>query len=147
MIELLIVVALIAVAAGVVTLSVRDPAANQLDHEGMRLATLLEAARAESRGMAVPVRFALGPGSGGPSDAAFRFEGMPLSTPLATRWLDPEVQAEIIGAKQLTLGPEPLIGAQRIVLRLHGRSLTLATDGLSPFAPLDDALAASSPTP
>jgi general secretion pathway protein H len=31
------------------------------------------------------------------------------------------------------LGPEPLIGAQRIVLRLDEQTLTLATDGLGPF--------------
>jgi general secretion pathway protein H len=31
------------------------------------------------------------------------------------------------------LGPEPLIGAQRIVLSLEDRRLTLETDGLGPF--------------
>ncbi|HYK00068.1 MAG TPA: prepilin-type N-terminal cleavage/methylation domain-containing protein, partial [Burkholderiaceae bacterium] len=45
LIELMIVMALIAVAVGVVTLSLRDPAAAQLDREAVRLAALLEAAR------------------------------------------------------------------------------------------------------
>ena len=49
------------------------------------------------------------------------------------------VSAEIIGSRWLTLGPEPLIGAQRIVLRLGERNLTLATDGLGPFVPIDPA--------
>jgi len=31
------------------------------------------------------------------------------------------------------LGPEPLIGAQTIVLHLDEQTLTLATDGLGPF--------------
>jgi len=31
------------------------------------------------------------------------------------------------------LGPEPLIGAQTIVLKLDEQTLTLATDGLGPF--------------
>ena len=51
--------ALIAVAVGVVTLSLRDPAATQLDREAVRLAALLETARAESRAAGVPLRFEL----------------------------------------------------------------------------------------
>ena len=39
----------------------------------------------------------------------------------------------MIGARAVVLGPEPLIGAQRIVLRLDDQRLTLATDGLGPF--------------
>jgi general secretion pathway protein H len=34
----------------------------------------------------------------------------------------------------LVLGPEPIIPAQSITLRLGERSITLATDGLRPFA-------------
>ena len=47
----------------------------------------------------------------------------------------------MIGARAVVLGPEPLIGAQRIVLRLRDQRLTLATDGLGPFvvAPEADA--------
>jgi len=44
----------------------------------------------------------------------------------------------VIGANAVLLGPEPLIGAQRIVLRLDARSLALATDGLGPFVVTDD---------
>ena len=50
------------------------------------------------------------------------------------------MSAEIIGGDSLTLGPEPLIGPQRIVLRLGERNLTLATDGLGPFVPIDAAV-------
>jgi general secretion pathway protein H len=42
----------------------------------------------------------------------------------------------VIGARALILGPEPLIGPQRIVLRLGERNLTLATDGIGPFVPV-----------
>ena len=35
--------------------------------------------------------------------------------------------------RAVVLGPEPLIPAQRIVLNLQDRRLTLATDGLGPF--------------
>jgi general secretion pathway protein H len=33
----------------------------------------------------------------------------------------------------VVLGPEPLIGAQRITLSLEDRRVTLATDGIGPF--------------
>jgi general secretion pathway protein H len=39
----------------------------------------------------------------------------------------------VIGARAVVLGPEPLIGEQRIVLRLENQRLTLATDGIGPF--------------
>ena len=39
----------------------------------------------------------------------------------------------MVGARALVLGPEPLIGAQTIVLRLDDQRVTLATDGLGPF--------------
>ena len=49
LIELLVVVALIAIASGVASLSLRDGTASRLEHEGQRLAALLESARAEAR--------------------------------------------------------------------------------------------------
>jgi general secretion pathway protein H len=49
MIELLIVVALIAMASGLVTFALRDPAATRLEQEASRLTALLESARAEAR--------------------------------------------------------------------------------------------------
>lgn len=131
------VVALIALASGLVGLSLRDPAAAQLDREGVRLAALLEGARAESRVLGVPVRFVLA--TEGNTEGDFRFMGLPADDSRPQRWLDEAVQASIVGAPALQLGPEPLIGAQRIVLRLGERRLTLATDGLAPFAPLDEA--------
>lgn len=131
----MIVVALIALAAGVVSLALRDPSSMRLESEAQRLITLLESARAESRvsGLAVswvPAR--------ADDEAHFRFlrvSGAKTETmDRPTRWLDPQVRAEVIGAPAVQLGPEPLIGAQRIVLRLANQRLLLATDGLGPFA-------------
>ena len=48
------------------------------------------------------------------------------------------VQARIVGARALLLGPEPLIGAQRVELTLGDRHITVATDGLAPFRALDE---------
>jgi len=44
------------------------------------------------------------------------------------------VRADIVGAPVLVLGPDPIIGAQRLTLALDDRRVTLATDGLLPFA-------------
>ncbi|MCO5122446.1 MAG: hypothetical protein M9915_01690 [Rhizobacter sp.] len=71
--------------------------------------------------------------------ADFRFIGLPPSNTLPKRWLDRAVTADIVGAQALVLGPEPIIGAQRLTLRLEEQHLTLATDGLGPFAVVADA--------
>lgn len=131
LVELLIVVALIAIASGVASLALRDPDAARLEREAQRLAALLEAARQESRAAGVPVLWE--PRSPQPGEH-FRFVGLPASLAYPTRWLDEGPSAEIIGGRALMLGPEPMIGPQRTVLRLEGRSVVLATDGLGPFA-------------
>ncbi len=131
LIELLIVVVLVALASAVVSLALRDPAETRLAEEGERLAALLESARAEARASGLPLRWV--PGAAG-EGADFRFIGLPASVALPDKWLDPRVSAEVVGARAVTLGPEALIGAQRIVLRLDDRRLELATDGLGPFA-------------
>jgi general secretion pathway protein H len=128
LIELLMVVVLIAVASSVASLALRDPASTTLEREGARLAALLESARAEARASALRAYWE--PTTTAPG---FRFVGLPPSEELPTQWLDGGVTAEVVGARAVTLGPEPLIGAQRIVLRLRDQRLTLATDGLGPF--------------
>ncbi len=140
LIELLVVVVLIAVASAVASLALRDPAATQLEHEAARLAALFEAARAEARASGISVIWE--PRTDPAQEIGFRFVGLPASSELPTRWLAAGVSAEVIGAPAVALGPEPLIGAQRIVLRLDGRSLALATDGLGPFAVVDTVEAA-----
>lgn len=133
LLELLIVLTLLAVAAGTVALAIRDPATTQLEREAERLAALLEAGRAESRASGVPVRWQptrLADDGGN----AFRFVGLPDAVSLPTHWLNEGVRAEIIGAPFLSLGPDPIIGAQRVTLLLDDRRVTLATDGLQPFA-------------
>jgi general secretion pathway protein H len=134
LIEVMLVIAIVAVGAGVVSLALRDNAASRLEHEATRLAALLEAARAEARASGLPARWELA--SADASDGAhFRFVGLPPSVRLPKHWLNDGVQAQVVGARALRLGPEPMIGAQRVVLQLDERQLVLATDGLGPFAP------------
>ncbi len=139
LIELLVVVVLIAIASAVASLALRDPAATQLEHEAARLAALFEAARAEARASGIAVVWE--PRADPAQEVGFRFVGLPASTELPSRWLGAGVSAEVIGAPVVALGPEPLIGAQRVLLHLDARSLALATDGLGPFVVVDDAQA------
>jgi general secretion pathway protein H len=127
LVELLLVVAIIAIASAVATIAMRDPAATRLEREGERLATLLEAARAEARASGVAARWEL-------DDSGFHFAGLPTTVDLPQHWLGPDIEAEIVGARAVSLGPEPLIGAQRILLQLDDQRIAVATDGLSPFA-------------
>lgn len=141
LIELMVVVAIIALASAVVSLALRDPSGTQLEKEGARLAALFESARAEARasGLAVhwlPRSLASDTLNAGSVEADFTFVGLPTSAELPQRWLSEGVTAQVIGATNVVLGPEPLIGAQRITLRLGDSRLTLATDGLGPFAVL-----------
>ena len=131
LIELMVVVALIAIASAVVSLALRDPASTRLDHEAARLVALLEAARTEARASGLPASWE--PRTVQVGAEGFRFVGLPSTSELPGHWLSPGVSAEVVGARALVLGPEPLIGAQRIVLRLDDQRLTLQTDGLGPF--------------
>jgi general secretion pathway protein H len=128
LVELLVVIALVAIASGLVSLALRDPNADRLDQEGARLAALLESARAEARASGLAVRWEPQQLSEG-----FRFVGLPPGDKLPEHWLNEGVSADIVGARAVVLGPEPFIPAQRIVLSLGDRRLTLATDGLGPF--------------
>jgi general secretion pathway protein H len=126
LLELLIVIAIMAIATAGVSFALRDTEATQLDREALRLAALLESARAQSRSTGAPVRWV-------PTPGGFRFEGLPADA-LPDRWLSPAT--EVRGGAALQLGPDPIIGRQEVVLAssaLPGRSLRIATDGLRPF--------------
>ena len=140
LIEVMVVMALIAIATALVSLALRDGNQSRLEEEGARLSALLESARTQARVSGIAVSWAPADGSNG-EGAQFRFIGLPPSAELPTRWLSEGVSAEIIGARALVLGPEPVLPAQRLVLRLDDRRLVLASDGLAPFSPDDSAAA------
>lgn len=125
----MVVSALIAVAVGMATLALRDADANRLEEEAARLSALLEGARARARAEGNEVLWQPNRETG----EGFLFAGLPPDAGVPSRFLDERTRAEIIGAPVLRLGPEPVIGAQRVVLRLGERQLVLATDGLGPF--------------
>ena len=126
LLELLVVVAIIAIASAGVSFALRDSADTQLEREAQRLAALLESARAQSRGSGRPVRWRV-------AEGGFRFDGLPADA-LPQHWLAPTT--EVRGGGTLQLGPEPVIGRQKVVLGsslLPGRSLQVGTDGVRPF--------------
>ena len=130
LIELLIVISIMAIATAGVVFALRDGNQTQLEREAQRLAALLESARARSRTSGVAVQWVATP-------EGFRFEGLPAGS-LPEGWLDPGTSVTDPGAR-LTLGPEPVIGPQQLTLvrsDAPGRSLTVASDGLRPFAVL-----------
>ena len=125
--ELLIVVAIIAIASAGVSFAIRDSQSTQLEREAQRLAALFEAARAASRSSGIPVRWYT-------TDGGFKFDGVAPDT-LPGQWLSEGTQ--VAGTSTLLLGPDPIIGKQAVVLvssGVPGRSLRIATDGLRPFA-------------
>ncbi len=137
LIELVLVLAIIAVATGVAMIALRDPTEARLEEEAARLSALLEMARTESRvaGTAVVWVPRRDDATGLDPNVQFRFVGLSDRQALPTRWLDPQTRATIDGgAPAVVLGPEAILPPQRIVLRLGERQLEIATDGLAPFA-------------
>jgi general secretion pathway protein H len=132
LIELMVVVAIMAIVTAGVGLALRDSSETQLEREAQRLAALLESARAQSRISGNPVRWR-------PTSTGFVIEGLAPSAP-TTPWLDANIH--VPERRAIVLGPEPIIPAQRIRLVSTldpSRSLTLATDGVKPFAVRSDA--------
>ena len=131
LLELLVVVAIMAIATAGVGLALRDSAQTLLEREAQRLAALLESARAHSRMTANPIRWLA-------TETGFLFEGA-TQTSLPSAWLRPDVRA--IANDAVVLGPEPIIGPQRIRLISVSNpvySLVIATDGVRPFAVITD---------
>ncbi len=129
LIELMVVVAIVALGTALVSLALPDGDRNALARDGTRLAALLESARAQSRVAGVPVQWR-------PTASGFAFDGLPATAPpLPTGWLDARTHA--LGNAPVTLGPDPIVPAQAIVLQLAGSAtppLRVATDGLRPFS-------------
>ena len=132
LLELLVVVALIAVATAGVSLSLRDSAHSALQRDAERLAVLLETGRAQARANGLPVVWRT---QDIPPNAvqSFVFEGLPPPG-LPQNWLAPSTRAT--SGSAITLGPEPLIEPQAVALsapQSPGQTLWVVTDGLRPF--------------
>ena len=134
--ELMVVVAIIAIASAGVMMAIPDASATALEREALRLSALLDSARAQSRASGLAITWK-------PTDDGFVFEGAPKIKNSTTgemedlvkypkTWLNSETTVD--ASSRLALGPEPVIAQQEVVLRHTQRSLTLSTDGIRPFA-------------
>ena len=126
LLELLVVVAIIAIASAGVTLALRDTTQTRLERDAVRLAALLESARARSQASGALVRWRS-------TEAGFAFDGLPAGL-LPEVWGSDKVA--VAQPQSLLLGPEPIIGAQTIRLvskTLPVRELLVRTDGIRPF--------------
>lgn len=129
LLELMVVVAIVALATAGVSLSLRDASASLLEREAQRLSALLTSAHAQARTAGVPMWWRSTP-------QGFELAGR------AYTWLADGTQAQVTTPRTggtppddtLTLGPEPMMAPQRLALSLQGRTVTLATDGLHPFS-------------
>lgn len=130
LLELMVVVAMIAITVSIVSFAVPDPSSTRLEREAARLVAILESARMQARSGALTVLWV--PQSKG-DEADYQFIGLPQVLMPPLRWLTPEVRAEVVGGRSIVLGPEPVIGAQSLVLRLEDRQLVIGTDGLGAF--------------
>ena len=116
LLELLVVVAIIAMATAGVGFALRDTSQTQLEREAQRLAALLESARAQFRvASGVPVRWRATP-------TGFRFEGLaPSAQPMPDCRSNGWSPAYVRGRRPATargltllLGPDPIIGPQQV---------------------------------
>ncbi len=153
LLELLVVMAIVAIASAGVVLTLRDSSATDLERDAQRLAAVLESGRAQSRMQGTPVTWRAVVGG-------FVLDG--LNPPLPPQaWLSADTTVGAVmrppapgalnnttntnTADRLTLGPEPILEAQAVVLAVRGKPdirLQLATDGLRAFSlvPLGTAL-------
>jgi general secretion pathway protein H len=139
LLELMVVVALIAITTAVVAFAVPDPSSTRLEREAARLVAILESARVQARSGAMTVYWI--PSPSGKGDGDYQFMGLPEAFMPSLKWDAPDVKAEVVNGgggigreKSIVLGPEPVIGAQSVILRLEDRQIIIGTDGLSPFA-------------
>jgi general secretion pathway protein H len=141
LLELLVVITIIAIGSAGVSFALRDSASTSLNREADRLSAVLEAVRAQSRSsgvglawVALPTGFAVLPAS---ALAQVRGE-VQLSASAVNPWLSTGTVVQIKSGQRnvnnLQLGPEPMLPAQSVELKLGEQSLRIASDGLRPFA-------------
>lgn len=128
LLELLVVLAILAVATAGASLALREPERSALQREAERLAALLDSGRAWSRSTGQPLQWVARPDG-------FQFVGRQPPDPVQ-RWLHPQVQVQwepSAAVQALVLGPEPIVAAQSVTLGLGAHRLRVASDGLRPF--------------
>ena len=134
LLELLVVLAIIAISSAGVALAMRDNAQNQLERDAQRLIAKLEAARVQSRAQGLPIVWRA-------TNSGFIIETPVVGSGFVAQrddWLSAGMSADM---KAITLGPEPIIPPVTITLSNSNvqtsdaklMQLRIGTDGLQPF--------------
>lgn len=129
LLELLVVIAVIALGTAGVALAMRDSGQTSLEREALRLSALLDSARSQSRASGVVVTWDVAQDA--QNQPAMRWRGLRSKEPLPTAWLDTQTQATV--NSPLVLGPDPVIAPQRVRLTIGGESREVVTDGVGAF--------------
>lgn len=130
LLELLVVIAVIALGTAGVSLAMRDSGQTSLEREALRLSALLDAARSQSRASGVAVTWEAVVDD--KNQPAMRWRGLRSKEPLPTTWLDAQTQVQM--KQPLVLGPDPVIAPQRVRLTHGQESREVITDGVGAFA-------------
>ena len=127
LLELLVVLAIIGVAAGGIMLGLRDSQETTLYKQAEQIAAVMEIGRAQSRARGLAVEFAV-------DEEGFMVKdpSVAIDEKKRTPWLAKGIS--VSGSLPVRLGPEPILPAQTIVISLGERSLRVGTQGLKPFA-------------
>ncbi len=134
LLELLVVLAIIAISSAGVALAMRDNAQNQLERDAQRLIAKLETARVQSRAQGLPIVWRA-------TDSGFIIETPVVGSGFVAQrddWFSAGMSADM---KAITLGPEPIIPPATITLSNSNvqtsdaklMQLRIGTDGLQPF--------------
>ena len=129
LLELLVVIAVIALGTAGVALAMRDSGQTSLEREALRLGALLDAARSQSRASGVAVTWESAVDD--KNQNVMRWSGLRSKEPLPTAWLDAQTLA--VMNKPVVLGPDPVIAPQRVRLTIGAESRDVVTDGVSAF--------------
>lgn len=126
LLELLVVLAIIAIASGAVVLSLRDSPQTRLQAEAERLIAVLEASRADARASNTAMRWHA-------DDKGFQVHTLPATGPALQNmaWLHKGTQAS---PTDLLISAEPVQARSRLTLSHDsGARLTIGTDGAAAF--------------
>ena len=138
LLELLVVLAIIAISSAGVALAMRDNAQTQLEREAQRLIAKLESARVQSRAQGVPLVWRA-------TATGFVIETTLLGSDFVAQsedWMSSDMTIGMSeSTKAISLGPEPIIPPATITLSKASAQLTgnkpmnlrIGTDGLQPF--------------
>ena len=134
LLELLVVLAIIAISSAGVALAMRENAQTLLEREAQRLIAKLEAARTQSRAQGVTIVWRA-------TASGFVIETPWVGSDFAPQredWLSVDIGADV---QAIALGPEPIIAPATITLSkansqtsgAKSMRVRISTDGLQPF--------------